>query len=92
MPYKVEFRREAVDDLRHLDEAVAQRILRRLRWLSDNSEGYLQKEMKGTSAHVLLVQPAFIGSNEPLFEFFPGDVPFALHALCGEPLPATFSY
>ena len=36
MPYKVEFRREAVDDLRHLDKAVAQRILRRLRWLSDN--------------------------------------------------------
>jgi len=36
MPYKVEFRREAVDDLRHLDKAVAQRILRWLRWLSDN--------------------------------------------------------
>jgi len=36
MPYKVEFSREAVDDLRHLDKAVAQRILRRLRWLSDN--------------------------------------------------------
>jgi len=36
MPYKVEFSREAADDLRHLDKAVAQRILRRLRWLSDN--------------------------------------------------------
>jgi mRNA interferase RelE/StbE len=51
MPYKVEFSREAVDDLRHLDKAVAQRILRRLRWLSDNFDTAapeaLTAEMKG---------------------------------------------
>jgi mRNA interferase RelE/StbE len=51
MPYKVEFSREAVDDLRHLDKAVAQRILRRLRWLSDNFDTVtpeaLTAELKG---------------------------------------------
>ena len=51
MPYKVEFSREAVDDLRHLDKAVAQRILRRLRWLSDNFDTVtpevLNAELKG---------------------------------------------
>jgi mRNA interferase RelE/StbE len=51
MPYKVEFSREAVDDLRRLDKAVAQRILRRLRWLSDNFDTVtpeaLTAELKG---------------------------------------------
>lgn len=36
MSYRVEFKPEAVDDLRHLDKTVAQRILERLRWFSDN--------------------------------------------------------
>jgi mRNA interferase RelE/StbE len=36
MSYRVEFKPEAVDALRHLDKAVAQRIFRRLRWLSEN--------------------------------------------------------
>ena len=36
MSYRVEFKPEAVDDLRHLDKAVAQRIFRRLKWLSEN--------------------------------------------------------
>jgi mRNA interferase RelE/StbE len=51
MPYGVEFRQEAVDGLRHLDKAVAQRILRRLRWLSDNFDTItpeaLTAELKG---------------------------------------------
>ena len=51
MPYKVEFTREAVDDLRHLDKAVAQRILRKLKWLSDNFDTVtpeaLTAELKG---------------------------------------------
>jgi mRNA interferase RelE/StbE len=36
MPYTVEFSPEAIDDLRRLDKAIAQRILRRLKWLSEN--------------------------------------------------------
>jgi mRNA interferase RelE/StbE len=51
MSYGVEFRQEAVDGLRHLDKAVAQRILRRLRWLSDNFDTVtperLSAEFKG---------------------------------------------
>ena len=51
MSYGVEFRQEAVDRLRHLDKAVAQRILRRLRWLSDNLDTVtpevLTAELKG---------------------------------------------
>ena len=51
MSYGVEFRQEAVDGLHHLDKAVAQRILRRLRWLSDNFDTVtpeaLTAELKG---------------------------------------------
>jgi len=51
MSYRVEFKPEAVDDLRHLDKAVAQRIFRRLRWFSDNFDNVtpetLTAEFKG---------------------------------------------
>ena len=51
MSYGVEFRQEAVDRLRHLDKAVAQRILRRLKWLADNFDTLtpevLTAELKG---------------------------------------------
>lgn len=51
MSYGVEFRQEAVDRLRHLDKAVAQRILRRLKWLAENfdtvSPEVLTAELKG---------------------------------------------
>ena len=47
----VEFRQEAVDRLRHLDKAVAQRILRRLKWLAENFDTLtpevLTAELKG---------------------------------------------
>lgn len=38
MGYGLEFKPEALGDLRRLDKAVAQRIMTRLRWLSDNVE------------------------------------------------------
>jgi mRNA interferase RelE/StbE len=51
MSYGVEFRQEAVDRLRHLDKAVAQRILRRLKWLAENFDTLtpevLTAELKG---------------------------------------------
>jgi len=51
MSYRVEFKPEAVDDLRHLDKTVAQRIFRRLRWISENFDtvtpGALTVEFKG---------------------------------------------
>lgn len=36
MPYAVEFRQQAVDDLERLDRAIGQRLLTKLRWLSEN--------------------------------------------------------
>jgi mRNA interferase RelE/StbE len=45
MPYRVEFKPEAVDDLRHLDKAVAQRIFRRLKWLSKNFDVLAQEAL-----------------------------------------------
>lgn len=36
MGYRVELLPEAADDLRRLDKPVAQRVMRRLRWLSEN--------------------------------------------------------
>ncbi len=51
MSYRVEFKPEAFDDLRHLDKAVAQRIFRRLKWVSENFDtvtpGALTAEFKG---------------------------------------------
>jgi len=51
MLYGVEFRPAAVDELRKLDKAVAQRILRRLKWLAENFDTLtpeaLTAELKG---------------------------------------------
>jgi mRNA interferase RelE/StbE len=51
MSYGVEFRPEAVDSLRCLDKAIAQRILRRLKWFAQNFETVtpeaLTAELKG---------------------------------------------
>jgi len=49
--YRVELRPEAAEDLHHLYKAIAQRVLKRLRWLSENFEGLtpepLTAEWKG---------------------------------------------
>jgi len=36
MPYAVEFRQQAIDDLGRFDRAIGQRLLTKLRWLSEN--------------------------------------------------------
>ncbi|MEW6034090.1 MAG: type II toxin-antitoxin system RelE/ParE family toxin [Chloroflexota bacterium] len=36
MSYRVEFTNEAIDDLRRIEKAAAQRILRKVKWLSQN--------------------------------------------------------
>ena len=51
MSYRVEFKPKAVDDLRHIDKAMAQRVLRRLKWFSENFDTVtsepLTAELKG---------------------------------------------
>jgi len=36
VPYRLQLLPKALDDLSRLDKAVAQRVLRRLKWLSEN--------------------------------------------------------
>lgn len=51
MAYLVEFKTEALDDLEKIDRVVAQRILDKLKWLSENFEEItpqpLTRELKG---------------------------------------------
>jgi mRNA interferase RelE/StbE len=51
MPYAVEFRQQAIDDLERLDRAIGQRLLSKLRWLSENIQEItpvpLTGELKG---------------------------------------------
>jgi len=36
MTYQVKFMPKAIEDISHLDKAIAQRILTKMRWLSEN--------------------------------------------------------
>ena len=36
MAYAVEFKAQAIDDLERLDRAIGQRLLTKLKWLSEN--------------------------------------------------------
>lgn len=47
MAYRVELTSEAAQALRHLDKAIAQRILRRLRWLSENFPSLTPEPLRG---------------------------------------------
>ncbi len=48
MAWEVQFTQEATDDLRRLDHAVAQRVLRRLRWLGDNFDSVTPDVLSGS--------------------------------------------
>lgn len=47
MSYRVEMRPEADENLRGLDKAVAQRVLRRLKWLSENFDSLTPQPLTG---------------------------------------------
>ena len=46
MTYRVEFEDAAEDDLARLDKTVAQQVLDKLGWLSDNAEAVRHKALK----------------------------------------------
>jgi len=48
--YRIEFLPQAMDDLRRLDRLVAQRILKRLRWLAENFESIKPETLVGPLA------------------------------------------
>ncbi len=45
-PYQVEFRPETIDDLGKLDKIIAQRILKRIKWLSENFDNLSPEMLK----------------------------------------------
>ncbi len=47
MAYQVEFRQEGLDDLRRLDRAVAQRILNKLKWLTQSFDHIIPQPLTG---------------------------------------------
>ena len=47
MPYQIEFRPEALEDLKGLDKAIARRILKKIRWLAENFEDLVPEALKG---------------------------------------------
>lgn len=47
MNYKVEFTAQAADDLARLDRTVAQRVVRKTRWLSENLEEITPEPLGG---------------------------------------------
>ncbi len=47
MPYRVELRPEALDDLEKIDRVVAQRILDKIKWLSEYFEEITPQPLTG---------------------------------------------
>ena len=45
--YRVEFLSEAVSDLRKIDKIIAQRILNKIKWLSENFEDVVPEILTG---------------------------------------------
>ncbi len=51
--YQVEFLPQALKDLERLDQAVARRVLRKLRWLAENFDSAKLESLSGTLAGLL---------------------------------------
>ena len=47
MLYRIEFKSDALDDLRRLDQAVARRVMTRLKWLSGNFDALTPEALAG---------------------------------------------
>ena len=45
--YQVDFRDEALEDLDKLDKAVAQRVLNKIRWISENFDNITPERLSG---------------------------------------------
>jgi len=62
MAYFVEFSREAIADLEALAPIIQERILRKVRWLSDNFENVspqaLSANLSGPGVRILLIFPS----------------------------------
>lgn len=48
MTWQIEFKSEAIEDLSNIDRVVAQRILTKTRWLSENFDQITQQPLSGS--------------------------------------------
>ncbi|MCX5999378.1 MAG: type II toxin-antitoxin system RelE/ParE family toxin [Chloroflexi bacterium] len=76
MAYQVEFRPEAIDDLRHLDKAVAQRVLRRLKWLSEHFDTVKPEALTAELKGLFKIR---VGSYRVIYEAEPGEHVLTVH-------------
>ena len=76
MLYEVSFKPEAVDDLRRLDKAVAQRILRRVRWLSENFDSATPESLTGEFKGLFKFR---VGSYRVIYEVARGEHLLTVH-------------
>ena len=70
MTYRVEFEDAAEDDLTRLDKAVAQQVLDKLRWLSDNAEAVRHKALRHQLAGVFSLR---VSSYRALYRLCRGE-------------------
>ena len=76
MPYGVEFRPEALDNLRSLDKAIAQRIFRRLKWLSENLDNVTPEALTADLKGLLKLK---IGGHRVIYEIKRGEHLLTIH-------------
>jgi mRNA interferase RelE/StbE len=63
--YQVEFRPRAAEDFAKLDQAVADRVLKRLRWLADNFDSVKPESLAGSFSGLLKLR---IGDYPVLYQ------------------------
>lgn len=64
--YRVEFVPDAESDLAHLDKPIAQRVLKRLRWLAENLDTIAPKALGGEWRGVFKLR---VGDYRVLYTF-----------------------
>ena len=76
MPYQLEFRSEALDDLRGMDKAVAQRVLRRLKWLAENLDFMGHEELSSEFSGLFKFR---VGSYGVIYDLNPASHMLIVH-------------
>jgi len=63
--YEVEFRPQATQDFEKLDRAVADRLLKKLRWLAQNFDSIKPESLTGPFAHLFKLR---VGNYRVIYE------------------------
>ncbi|MBM3156419.1 MAG: type II toxin-antitoxin system RelE/ParE family toxin [Chloroflexi bacterium] len=76
MSYRVEFKPESIDDLRHLDKAMAQRIFRKLKWFSENFDTVTPEPLTAELRGLFKLR---VGSYRVIYEAKPKEHLLTIH-------------